>query len=139
MALSKDAKIAAVDKLNALLSSSKLTVAAIYSGTTVGQMQQLRKDAAANGTTILVVKNRLFKKALSDQGMEAAAKEMPLTGQLVYAFNEHDEAAPAQVLANFAKANPQIQLVSGIDSEGQVMESADLNMLATLPSRDQLR
>lgn len=139
MALSKEEKTKRVEEVKALLSSAKLTVAARYSGTSVKDMQALRTEAKAGGTTLLVVKNRLFKKALSDTGLSDAAKQLPLSGQLMYAFNPDDEVAPAQVLAKFAKTNPQIELVSGLNAEGQILEASDLQILANLPSKDQLR
>ena len=138
MALTKEEKTKRVDEVKAHLSSAKLTVAARYSGTPVKAMQDLRAEAKAGGTTIMVVKNRLFKKALADAGLTEAAQAMPLSGQLMYAFNPDDEVAPAQVLANFTKTNPQIELVTGLNADGQILEASDLALLASLPSKDQL-
>jgi len=139
LARTKESKNQVVDEVKSLLSSSKLTVAAHYSGTKVTQMLQLRHQAKDSGTTIMVVKNRLFKRALIDSGFKVAAESMPLSGQLVFAFNPDDEVAPAQALANFAKTNPQIELVAALNSDGQIIESSDLVMLASLPTKEQLR
>ena len=138
MARTKESKNQVVDEVKAHLGSSKLTVAARYSGTAVKDMQILRREASAGGTKIMVVKNRIFKKALTDIGFNEAAANMPLTGQLIYAFSDADEVAPAQVLANFAKTNPQIELVSGLNGDGQILESSDLTALASLPTKEQL-
>lgn len=139
MALSKEEKTKVVEKLKAHLSSSKLTVAARYSGSSVKDLQALRDEAKASGTKVMIAKNRLFKKALAESSFDQAAKAMPLSGQLMYAFNETDEVAPAQVLANFAKSHPQIELVSGFNGDGQILVSQDLAMLANLPTRPQLQ
>lgn len=62
MALSKDKKAEVIANISELLNSSKLTVIAKYSGTSVKSMQELRAQAKQSGTTISVVKNRLVKR-----------------------------------------------------------------------------
>lgn len=138
MALTKEKKQEVVDEVNQLLASSKLTVAAQYQGTSVKQMQQLRREARDNGTTIKVVKNRLVRKAVeaNDELKQADTSEM--NGQLLYAFNSEDEVAPAQVLAKFAKHTPSIQFVGAISANGQFMSADEVKALATLPSKTQL-
>ena len=59
MALSKTQKNDVVAEVSDLLSSSKMTVVAKYQGTTVKALQQLRRDARANGTKVKVVKNKV--------------------------------------------------------------------------------
>jgi large subunit ribosomal protein L10 len=139
MALSKEKKAEVVDELTTLLENSKLTVIAKYNGTSVKSMQELRKSAGDSGTQIRVAKNRLVRKALSDNARLKDIDTSILTGQLMYAFNSQDEVAPAQSLANFAKNQPQIEFVGGINSEGQVLSVDDIKALASLPSKDQLR
>lgn len=139
MALTKDKKAEVVKEIAELLGNSKLTVAAKYPGTSVKQLQTLRREARDGGTNIRVVKNRLFKKALEAAGHNEAAKTMPLTGQLMYVFNSEDEVAPAQVVANFSKVNPKATIVTGINAAGEVLPAEDLTVLASLPSKDQLR
>lgn len=139
MALSKERKAEVVAEVTELLANSKLTVLAIYSGTSVKAMQQLRQAARQNGTTVTVAKNRLVKLALADNERFKGINSSLLTGQLMYAFNAEDEVAPAQVLAGFAKTNPQIEFVGAINGEGQWLSSDDVKDLASLPSKDQLR
>jgi large subunit ribosomal protein L10 len=62
-----------------------------------------------------------------------------LTGQLIYAFSNEDEVAPAQVLAKFAKTNPQLKLIAGFDEAGIAQDTASINAIAQLPTKDQLR
>jgi len=121
MALSKDKKIEVVAEIGQLLDSSKLTVVAKYSGTPVKAMQELRRQARDSGTTISVAKNRLVKKAMDSNQRFKDSDMSLLTGQLMYAFNAEDEVAPAQVLANFAKNEPQIEFVGAYSSDGQLL------------------
>lgn len=138
MALSKDKKKQVVAEVGELLASSKLTVIAQYQGTTVKAMQDLRKEARGNGTKISVIKNRLVIKALQTNDTLKAVDTSALKGQLLYAFNSDDEVAPAQVLNNFAKTNPNIQFVGAITAEGTFMSAEDVKALATLPSKNEL-
>jgi large subunit ribosomal protein L10 len=139
MALSKDKKTEVVSKVSDLLGSSKLTVVAKYSGTSVKSMQELRRTAQGSQTTVSVVKNRLVKKALAGNDRFKELDSSLLNGQLMYAFNPIDEVAPAQVLANFAKNQPQIEFVGAISADGQMLSADDVKALAALPSKDQLR
>jgi large subunit ribosomal protein L10 len=138
MALTKQEKDAVVKEVADLLSSSKMTVVAAYQGTTVKAIQQLRRDARDNGTTVRVVKNRLVIKALQQNDTLKGADVSDLTGQLVYAFNSEDEVAPASALHTFAKQNPSIVFVGGITAEGKFISAEEVTALAKLPSKDQL-
>jgi large subunit ribosomal protein L10 len=139
MALTRQKKEDTVTDVQALLAGSKLTVFARYQGTAVKDMQELRSQARDNGTTVKVIKNRLFKKALESVDGIEPADISDLKGQLLYAFNDSDEVAPAQSLAEFAKSNPQVEFVGGITGDGQLLSAADVQLLANLPSKDQLR
>lgn len=139
MALSKSKKEEIVKQVSELLGSSKLTVVANYQGTNVKQMQQLRKDAKANGTTVKVIKNRLVINALQSDGKYKDVDMSKLNSQLVYAFNSEDEVAPAQVLAKFAKASKTLSFVGALSQDGKFMEADDVKQLAALPSKEQLR
>lgn len=139
MALSKDKKAEVIAEVSNLLNDSKLTVMARYKGTSVKSMQELRRSARDNGTMIRVVKNRLIKKALADDGRFKDLDTSILNGQLMYAFNAQDEVAPAQSLANFARSEPQIEFVAALTMDGRVLAAEDVQVLADLPSKDQLR
>jgi large subunit ribosomal protein L10 len=139
MALTKEKKAEVLAEVKERLESSKLTVFATYSGTPVKSMQELRREAGQNGTTVSVVKNRLFRKALSDIDRFKEVDPGTFSGQLMYAFNAQDEVAPAQALADFAKTQPQIQFVGGLNADGQLLSSDDIKALASLPGKDALR
>lgn len=138
MALTKDQKNQVVSGVAELLASSKMTVVAAYPGTTVKAIQQLRRDASENGTAVRVIKNRLVIKAVQQNDNLKDVDVSALNGQLLYAFNSEDEVAPAQALANFAKANPSIVFVGAISAEGKFLNADDVKALATLPGKEQL-
>lgn len=138
MALNKVQKNDVVAEVADLLKTSKMTVVAKYQGTTVKALQQLRRDAKANGTKVKVVKNRLVIKAIQANDSFKDSNVSDLTGMLLYAFNAEDEVAPAQALHTFAKANPTIEFVGAFDASGAFMGADDVKALATLPSKNDL-
>lgn len=138
MALSKDKKVEVVDEVSQLLKESKMTVVAKYEGTSVKSMQELRRSSRDNGTKVVVVKNRLFKKAAASDDRFKEADLSVLTGQLMYAFASEDEVAPAQSLANFAKNEPQIEFVAALTAEGKILPAEEVKVLASLPGKNQL-
>lgn len=139
MALSKEKKDSVVDELTSTLADAKIAVIADYTGLTVKEMQELRRTAREQGTTVRVVKNRLAKIAFANTNGFKDADLGDLSGQMVYAISSEDEVAPAQVLATFAKKHPNLKLMSAVDNAGQMMDKAQVNHLASLPSKDQLR
>lgn len=138
MALTKEAKKDVIKEVSDLLESSKMTVIAKYEGTTVKALQQLRKDAKANGTTVKVIKNRLVIQALKSSTTLKDTDTSALTGMLIYAFNPEDEVAAAKNLNDFAKQNPTIQFIGGINTSGEFVDDNQIKALAVLPSKNEL-
>lgn len=138
MALTKNEKQAVIDEVAELLGASKMTVVAQYQGTTVKQMQSLRREARDNGTVVKVVKNRLVRQAMQQHDALKNTDSTSLEGMLMYAFNDGDEVAPAQVLDAFAKTNPTIKFVGAISADGTFLSADDVKALAGLPSKSDL-
>lgn len=138
MAISKDKKQALVRELADLFAHAKGTAVAKYQGISVADLQMLRKAAREAGVTIKVVKNRLVRVAMSENDTYKDADTSALLGQLLYAFSDDDEVAPAKVLDTFAKTHPALELIAGFSGEGLVQNTADVTALAGLPSKHQL-
>lgn len=138
MALTKAKKDEVVSEVAELLKTSKMTVVTKYQGTTVKAMQQLRRQARGQGTVAKVVKNRLVVKALTSSDTFKDVDTSALEGMLLYAFNDQDEVAPAQVIANFAKTNPTLEFVGAFSADGKFLAADEVKALATLPGKDQL-
>jgi large subunit ribosomal protein L10 len=138
MALLKDKKAEVVEEVTQLLKDSRITVVAKYQGTSVKSMQELRKTSRDNGTKVMVVKNRLFKRAAAGDERFKDTDLSAINGQLMYAFNQEDEVAPAQSLAAFAKNEPQIEFVAALTTEGKLLPAEEVKVLASLPSKNEL-
>lgn len=138
MALTKQKKQEVIEEVSTLLSESKLTVVAKYTGTTVKQLQELRRTAREDNTNVKVVKNRLVIQAIKNSDLYKDADTSALTAQLLFAFNSEDEIAPAKALATFAKKNPTIEFVGAYTNDGLFIGAEDVKALAALPSKAQL-
>ena len=138
MALTRAKKEEVITEIDELLKNSKMTVVANYQGVNVKELQDLRKIARENGTKVKVIKNRLFKQALSNNDPYKDVDTSELNSQLLYAFNSEDEVAPAQSLAKFAKSVPNLKFVGALTDEGKFIDASDVEALSRLPSKHQL-
>jgi large subunit ribosomal protein L10 len=138
MAISRDKKQSLVSELAALLGDAKMTAFAKYEGLSVADLQTLRRAAREQGVTIKVVKNRLVRVAMQQTETLKNTETGAMTGQLLYAISSEDEVAPAQVLAKFAKTHDALQLVGAFSGEGKALDTAEVQALATLPSKNEL-
>jgi len=73
-----------------------------YQGIKVNEETSLRKQMRENGAEYLVAKNRLFKIALKESGVEDNFDEI-LEGTTAFAFGYNDPVAPAKAVFDLAK------------------------------------
>lgn len=133
--MERAAKKDAVVALQEVFKTTSVAVVAHYSGLTVAQMQNLRKQMRQAGASVKVSKNRLAKIAL--EGTDVAGIGPLLKGPTVIATSNDPVAAP-KVAIDFAKANEQFVILGG--SMGKTVLNVDgVKALASLPSLDELR
>jgi large subunit ribosomal protein L10 len=129
------AKKEQVTVLNGVFRDANTVVVAHYSGLTVAQMQNLRKQMKQAGAAVKVAKNRLAKIAL--EGTGAAVIVPLLKGPTVIAYSSDPVAAP-KVANDFAKAHDKFVILGG--AMGTTALNPDgVKALAALPSLDELR
>ena len=138
MAISKDKKNTLVADLTKLLSEAKLTAYANYQGLSVAELEGLRHSAREQGVKIKIVKNRLVRVAMNEIAVYKDTDTTHLTGQLVYAISDTDEIAPAKILAEFGKTHKAFELLGGFSETGNALDTAEINALAALPSKNEL-
>ena len=134
MALNLEDKKALVAEVAEVAAHAQSVVAAEYRGLTVGQMTELRAKARKSGVYMRVVKNTLARKALAGTTFESVGPK--LKGPLVLAFSRDDPGAAARVVKDFAKANDKL-VATLVSLGGQVMPAAELDKVASLPTREQ--
>ena len=138
MAISKDKKQALVAEMGQLFADAKSIAVAKYQGTSVADLQELRRAARENNVVVKVVKNRLVRVAFAGSETFKETDTSALQGQLIYAISSNDEVMPAKILNDFAKTHPTVELVAGFSDEGLAQSTADAVALASLPGKNQL-
>jgi large subunit ribosomal protein L10 len=135
LAVDRAAKKELVAELNGVFKDTNVVVVAHYSGLTVSQMQNLRRQMKLAGASVRVAKNRLAKIALAGTG---AAVVVPLLkGPTVIAYSRDPVAAP-KVASDFAKTHEKFVILGG--AMGKTALNPDgIKVLASLPSLDELR
>ena len=134
MALRLEDKKALVAEVNEVAVRALSAVAAEYSGLTAGQFDILRKTARDNAIYLHVVKNTLAKRALQGTAFECMGSA--LVGPLILGFSLEDPGAVGRVLRDFAKDNEKL-VVKAVSIGGQLYPGADIERLASLPSKEQ--
>jgi large subunit ribosomal protein L10 len=124
-----------VDSLAGVFKSTSVVVVAHYSGLTVAQMQNLRKQMRAAGATVQVAKNRLVKIAL--QGSDVASISDLMRGPTLIAYSD-DPVAAAKVAVAFAKENDKLVILGGAMGK-TALNVEGVKSLASMPSLDELR
>ena len=118
-----------------MFKAANVVVVAHYSGLTVAQMQNLRRQMKQAGATVKVAKNRLAKIALD--GTDVASIAPLLKGPTVIAYSGDPVAAP-KVAVDFAKGHERFVILGG--AMGKTALNPDgVKALASLPSLDELR
>ncbi|MCI8425869.1 MAG: 50S ribosomal protein L10 [Adlercreutzia sp.] len=106
-----------------------------YRGLTVKEMQQLRRDIRETGSILKVYKNTLVRLALSEA--ELPTLDDLLEGPSAFVFAGADVAASAKAVKTFAKANENLEIKGGL-MEGAAVSAAEVEAIASLPSREEL-
>lgn len=125
----------AVAQLADKMKSAAAGVLVDYRGLTVAEDTELRNKLREAGVEYSVVKNTLTRFAANQIGFEEL--DGVLNGPTSLALSFEDPVAPAKILAEFAKKNENLEIKSGF-LDGKVISVAEINTLASTPSRDTL-
>lgn len=128
-------KIELVEKVTQKLRDSQAVILADYKGMTVAQMTDLRTQMRQEAVEVRVIKNRLFKRALSQAGCDSL--DDMLVGNTVISFGYRDPVAPAKILARIAKGNDRLVIKGGL-LEGKRLDVGGVEDLSRMPGRKEL-
>lgn len=134
MALNLSQKQEVVAELAEVAAKAHSLVAVEYAGTTVEQMTAMRKKARESGVFLKVVKNTLASRAVA--GTEFEVVKDALTGPLLYAFSLEEPGAAGRLIKEFAKGNDKLK-AKVVSVEGKLLPAAHVEVLASLPTREQ--
>jgi large subunit ribosomal protein L10 len=129
-------KEAAVVELADRIKRSTIAIATDFSGLSVNQITELRRQLRNAGVEYKVVKNRIASIAADAAGVPPF-KEI-LEGATGVVFGYDDVASAAKVVDEYVKqARVDLKIRKAI-MDGAVLSSAQVIALAALPPRDQL-
>lgn len=134
MPLKLEGKVALVSEVNGVAVQAHSVIAAEYRGLKVAELDDLRTKARKDQVYLRVVKNTLARRAL--EGTNFAPLGDRLVGPLVLGFSMQDPGAAARLFKDFAKSHDKFQ-IKAVAITGQVLDGADVDRVANLPTRDQ--
>jgi len=108
-----------------------------YSGLTVEQVTELRKQCRENNVHYCVLKNRLVARALQEMNIEGLNDL--LEGPNAFVFGEKDVTAAPKIISSFIDKNKLTSLeIRGGLMGSEVMDIKTIKDLAATPSREEL-
>lgn len=128
-----DQKQSVINEIAEQVKSSATTVWFDNKGLSVAEQTELRRTLKQNGCELKVYKNTLTRRALNTLDINL---DEELQGPKVVAFGD-DTIAPIKTVSDFSKKHPLLEIKVGI-VDGKVADTALLNTLAAIPSRDTL-
>jgi large subunit ribosomal protein L10 len=134
MALNLSQKHEVVAELAEIAAKAHSLIAVEYAGTTVEQMTAMRKKARESSVYLKVVKNTLASRAVV--GTEFEVVKDALVGPLLYAFSMEEPGAAGRLIKEFAKSNDKLK-AKIVSVEGKLLPAAHVDVLASLPTREQ--
>ena len=124
-----------VEEISANIADAQGIVLVNYSGLTVAQDTQLRKELREAGVVYKVYKNTMMNFAFKGTPCEELCQHLEGTNAL--AVCTEDATAPARILAKYAKDVPTLELVAGV-VEDAYYDKAGIEALSKVPSREEL-
>ncbi len=134
MALGLEGKKQIVAEVNQTASDALSLVIADARGVDVTDMTELRSKAREANISLRVVRNTLAKRAF--EGTDYVCVNDALVGPSLFGFSMEDPGACARLFKDFAKTNDEFE-IKVLSVGGELLEAGKIDVLATLPTRDQ--
>lgn len=124
-----------IEEIRGKMDGSTFVILADFTGLTVAKTDLLRQRLIKADAKVQVVKNRIFGHIAKDKGLGAMRDH--LTGPSAMVYGKGDVSQAAKILKDFIKENERPTIKVGA-LEGVVLTAADVEQLASLPSRETL-
>ena len=137
MSSNLEAKKLVVSEIVEKLKNAESMVIVSFSGLTVEQVTELRKQCRENNVHYCVLKNRLVARALNELNIEGL--DALLEGPNAFVFGEKDVTAAPKMISSFIEKNK----LTSLEIKGGLIgtEAVDVKVikeLAATPSKDEL-
>ena len=137
MSANLEAKKVVVSEIVEKLKNAECMMVVSYSGLTVEQVTELRKQCRENDVHYCVLKNRLVNRALQELKIEGL--ESLLEGPNAFVFSDKDVTAGPKIISQFIEKNKLTSLeIKGGLLGTEVMDIKTIKDLAATPSREEL-
>ena len=135
MSANFEAKKVVVEEIKEKIQNSKSVVFVKFSGLTVAEDTELRREFRKNNVEYKVLKNTLIRRAFNDLGVTDFDED--LNGPTSVAFGE-DETGAAKVVVDAAKKYQDKVAVKSAYFEEKRLDVNGVKALAAIPSKQQL-
>ena len=129
-------KVQAVQELSDQLARAQMIIVTDYRGLKVADLQTFRGNLRSSGGEVHVAKNTLTRIAAGNAGMSGLDGLLEGPSALVFAFE--DPVQTAKAVSDFVRVSRVLTVKGGV-MEGRAVSAADVEAIATLPSRDELQ
>ncbi len=128
-------KVAEVEALEQSLRSSTIVIVTDYRGLSVAEIRTLRSRLREASVEYRVAKNTLLSRAAEQAGVKGLGPF--LNGPTAVVFGKDNPGLPARVLQEFIRQFRKLAIRGGV-VDGQALDAAAVQALATLPTRVEL-
>lgn len=132
----REAKQKDLTALTESLANSKSAMVVSFTGLTVNKDQEFRNSLREAGAKYQVVKNTLARIAVKGTQFEEAADSFK--GVTAIAWTENDPVVLSKAISKFMKDNADIYTFKTGVVDGKLVDFAQLNTIASLPSKEEL-
>ena len=137
MSKNRELKEQAVAEIVEKIKNAQSTVIVSYSGLTVAQVTDLRKQCRENDVQYCVLKNRLVARALNE--LNISGLDDLLNGPNAFVFGMKDAVSAPKIISDFIDKNKLESLkVTGGLLGTDAVDTKTIAHLASLPSREVL-
>ena len=135
MSANQEAKKVVVEEIKQKIQDSKSVVLVKFSGLTVAEDTELRREFRKNNVEYKVLKNTLVRRAFNDLGISDFDED--LNGPTSVAFGADETGAAKVIMEAVKKYNEKVSVKSAYVDGGKVLE-AGVKELALMPSKEEL-
>jgi large subunit ribosomal protein L10 len=129
-------KAKTIDQLSDQLTRANLVIVTDYRGLKVTDLQTLRGNLRPSGAEIHVAKNTLTRIAAGNAGVVGLDPLLEGPSALVFSFE--DAVQTAKAVSDFVRTSRILSVKGGVMGD-RTVTAADVEAIATLPSREELQ
>jgi len=134
--MNREQKATQIEDLHHRFSASPMIVLTDFKGSTVAEMDAMRRGCEKRGVFFQVVKNTLAVRALEGTGKEQLGDHF--VGNIGVMLALEDPIATAKLAKQYAKDYEKLQVRAGY-FDGDLLDSKGVAAVAELPSKEELQ